>query len=84
MQMKKQRGRTHEILQPIGSRLYILRLWCAGEPLAAEWHASLEDPSTKERFGFSNLEQLFVFLMEQSEKDSANSSETTAMWRGGE
>jgi len=82
--MKRQPGRTHEIQQPIRSRSYILRLWRADEPPAAEWHASLEDPSTKERFGFSNLEQLFVFLMEQSEKDSAKSSETTAMWRGGE
>jgi hypothetical protein len=52
------------------SRSYILRLWCAGEPQAANWHASLEDPSTKERFGFSGLEQLFAFLMELSEGDS--------------
>ena len=82
--MRTQPGRPDENQQPIRSRSYILRLWCADEPPAAEWHASLEDPATKERFGFSNLEQLFVFLMEQSEKDSAKSSETTAMWRGGE
>jgi hypothetical protein len=67
--MKKQR-RIHQDQQAIHSRSYILRLWCAGEPQAGNWHASLEDPSTKERFGFSNLEQLFVFLMELSERDS--------------
>ena len=59
---------AHEDQQPIRSRSYILRLWCVDEPQAAEWHASLEDPSTRERFGFSCLEQLFVFLMELSEK----------------
>lgn len=74
MQMKKQPGRTHEIQQPICSRSYILRLWCAGEPLTAEWHASLEDPSTGERFGFATLEQLFAFLMELTESDSGMSS----------
>jgi len=66
------------------SRSYILRLWCADEPQTAVWHASLQDPSTNERFGFASLEQLFAFLMEQGEKDSAKSSGTTAMWRGGE
>ena len=50
------------------SRSYILRLWCVGEPRDADWHASLEDPFTKERFGFSSLEQLFAFLMEKSEE----------------
>ena len=66
--------RTHENQQPNRSRSYILRLWCAGEPAAADWHASLEDPSTNERFGFSSLEQLFAFLMETSERDSGLSS----------
>jgi len=56
------------------SRSYILRLWCADEQQAADWRASLEDPSTKERLGFSSLEQLFAFLMEQSETDSGMAS----------
>jgi hypothetical protein len=56
------------------SRSYVLRLWCEGEPGAGNWHASLEDPSTKERFGFSSLEQLFAFLMELSERESGMSS----------
>jgi hypothetical protein len=72
--MKKQPGRTHENQQPNRSRSYILRLWCVDEPQTAEWHASLEDPSTKERFGFSSLEELFAFLMELSERDSGTSS----------
>ena len=82
--MTIQPGQIHESHAPAHSRSYILRVWCVDEPQKADWHASLEDPSTRERWGFSSLEQLFAFLMEQSEKDSAKSSETTAMWRGGE
>ena len=69
--MGKQPKSSHADNQPVRSRSYILRLWCAGEPPAAVWHASLEDPFTKERFGFSSLEQLFAFLMESSERDSS-------------
>ena len=61
--------RTHENQQPIHSRSYLLRLWRADEPRTADWHASLEDPSTQERFGFSSLEQLFAFLIELGEKE---------------
>jgi len=69
--------------EPIHSRSYILRLWCADEPQAAEWHASLEDPSTRERFGFSGLEQLFAFLMERSERDSGMAGRTSEIGKGG-
>jgi len=69
-QMKDNRDELMTADQPIRSRSYILRLWCVDGPPTADWHASLEDPSTKERFGFSNLEQLFAFLMETSERDS--------------
>jgi len=69
MQMKRQPIRTHENHQPVHSRSYLLRLWCADAPPDAEWHASLEDPTTRERFGFSSLEQLFAFLMETSEEE---------------
>jgi len=65
---------TRQGQQPVNSRSYILRLWRANEPQPGEWHASLEDPSTGERFGFSSLEQLFAFLMEQSERDSGTTS----------
>jgi len=49
-------------------------MWCAGEPGAAEWRASLEDISTGERLGFAGLEQLFAFLMERSERDGGMSA----------
>lgn len=68
--MKKRPGQTDENQQPIHSRSYILRLWRTGEPQIAEWHASLEDTFTRERFGFSSLEELFAFLMELSERGS--------------
>jgi len=41
---------------------YVLRLWQSGEL----WCASLTDPVTGERFGFSSLEALFEFLREQT------------------
>jgi hypothetical protein len=72
--MKKLRIQARQGQQRGNSRVYILRLWRADEPQTAEWHASLEDPSTKERFGFSSLEQLFAFLMEQSERGSEMTS----------
>jgi hypothetical protein len=82
-QMKKQPGQTGENQHPIHSRTYILRLWRADEPRTAEWHASLEDPFTKERFGFASMEQLFAFLMEVSEKDSGMPGGISTMERGG-
>jgi hypothetical protein len=48
---------------------YLLRLWptdAAGQPV---WRASLENVQTGDRLGFANLEQLFVFLMQQTEHD---------------
>jgi len=81
--MKKQPRRTDENQHPIRSRSFILRLWRADEPHTTEWHASLEDPSTKERFGFSSLELLFAFLMELSERDSGMSGGISSMGKGG-
>ena len=72
--MRRQPGQTNESQQPIRSRSYILRLWRVDGPQTPEWYASLEDPSTKERFGFSSLEQLFSFLKVRCEKDSGISS----------
>ena len=81
--MRGQMGRTDESQQPVRSRSYILRLWCAEEPPAAQWHASLEDPSTRERYGFSSLEGLFAYLMERSERDSGLSGRASGMRKGG-
>ena len=77
--MRTQPRRTDENQQPNRSRSYILRLWCEDEPPAAEWHASLEDPSTRERYGFSSLEQMFAFLMELSERNGGVSSRMGTM-----
>ncbi len=82
--MKNSPVHTRQDQQHENSHSYILLLWRADEREASNWHASLEDTSTGERFGFASLEQLFVFLMEQSEKDSSKSSGATDMWRGGE
>lgn len=79
--MKTEPKRTDVNQRPISSRSYILRLWRVDEPQTAAWHASLDDPFTKERFGFSSLEQLFAFLMEISEMDSGGIS---TMGGGGE
>ena len=81
--MKNRTRRPDQNQQPIRSRSYLLRLWRAGEPQAAEWHASLEDPSTQERLGFSSLEQLFAFLMELSERDSGMSGGISSIGKGG-
>lgn len=81
--MKEQSRPTHDNQQTNRSRSYILRLWCADEPQAAEWHASLEDPSTRERYGFSSLEGLFAYLMEQSERDSGLPGGMSGMGKGG-
>ena len=54
--------------QPTTSRSYLMRLWATGVTNQQVWRASLEDVQSGERRGFANLEQLFVFLMEQTEQ----------------
>ena len=46
---------------------YLLRLWRASGGDPHLWRASLEDPSTGERTGFSDLEALIAFLLTQIE-----------------
>lgn len=50
-------------------RVYLLRLWRAEAP-DSSWRASLEYSHTGERIGFEGLEQLFAYLMEQTECDT--------------
>ncbi len=69
MHMENQSIRPHQNQQLIHSRSFILRLWRADEPHLDEWHASLEDPHTEERFGFAGLEELFAFVVELCEKN---------------
>jgi hypothetical protein len=44
-----------------------LRLWQTGSVEQQVWRASLEHVPTGERLGFATLEQLFVFLIQQTE-----------------
>ena len=57
-------------MQTIHKCSYILRLWRADQPNAADWRASLEIPGTGKRIGFASLEQLFAYLMDLSESNS--------------
>ena len=47
---------------------YLLRLWRASGGDSHLWRASLEDPLTGERTGFSDLEALIAFLLIQIEE----------------
>ena len=47
---------------------YLLRLWRASGGDSHLWRASLEDPLTGERTGFSDLEALIAFLLTQIEE----------------
>jgi hypothetical protein len=54
---------------------YLVRLW--QEIPGAPWRASAQDVATDERHGFANLESLFVFLREQTERTTqADKGET--------
>jgi hypothetical protein len=50
---------------------YLVRLWATGAAHQPVWRASLEDVQSGERRGFATLEQLFEFLMEQTEQSGA-------------
>jgi hypothetical protein len=45
---------------------YLLRLWRPDRDVIA-WQASLQDAKTGERIGFSDLEDLFAFLIRLAE-----------------
>lgn len=62
-QMKSPTASSHD-----KSCVYILRLWRA-DSSDSSWRASLENARTGGRIGFENLEHLFAFLMEQTERD---------------
>ncbi len=54
-------------------RSYLLRLWCTEQAETGCWRASLEDSHTGELIGFASLEELFAFLMQQSESSGSPS-----------
>ena len=43
---------------------YLLRLWRENDD--RPWRALLENPNTKERFGFANLNELIEFLEDKT------------------
>lgn len=53
---------------------YLLRLWWVDENGHSTWRASLENARTGTRIGFADLEQLFAFLIRQTEGDAADGS----------
>lgn len=50
-------------------RAYLLRFWSVMRDGSQVWFFLLEDPRTSERYGFSDLEELFDFLCEQTSQD---------------
>jgi len=50
---------------------YMLRLWRTQRQGMVEWCASLESPHTGERQSFASLEQLFAFLSERCQNQTA-------------
>lgn len=47
---------------------YLLRLWFVRQNDCGIWRASLEDPHTGTRSGFTDLEALMHFLEEQTQE----------------
>lgn len=45
---------------------YLIRLWASDEQGKEVWRASLENPHTGERLGFTSLERMFAFLQDQT------------------
>ena len=66
--MKKSLTQPNQDSLPMQNRSYILRLWRVEQAGVTNWRASLENPRSGERFGFTCLEQLFAFLIELTEK----------------
>lgn len=50
-------------------RSYLLRLWRQGSDPSASWYASLEDPVTGTRRGFSSIEEMLAYFRQQFVED---------------
>ena len=53
---------------------FLLRLWQAESKGDLVWRASLESSRTEERWGFANLDELLVFLRQQTAGTSGSSA----------
>jgi hypothetical protein len=47
---------------------YLLRLWPTRDDRKLIWRGSLVDPATGERHGFASLEDMFRFLIAETER----------------
>ena len=52
--------------EPPDYAAYLLRLWRETSAEEAQWRASLQNPHTGERVGFSSLRDLFAFLEKET------------------
>ena len=64
-----------------GYRSYLLRLWRIGTADMPSWRASLEDARTHQRRNFASLEQLYAFLIDETDgaPDSDDAVSDTAL-----
>lgn len=53
---------------PPQHRSYLLRLWRSGD--RKTWRAMVEEVGSHERHYFADLEELFIFLREQTKSES--------------
>jgi hypothetical protein len=62
---------TRSTNEPIPDYLaYLLRLWRTRGDRADGWRASLTYPGSGERHGFASLDDLFLFLQQQTDAGS--------------
>jgi hypothetical protein len=47
---------------------FLLRLWSTSDGRKLIWRGSLVDPATGERHGFASLEDMFQFLIAETER----------------
>ena len=57
-------------------RSYLLRLWRSKSETTISWFASLEDPVSGERKGFSSLEAMITFLESDHENDKKSPTQS--------
>lgn len=50
---------------------YLLRMWEENSQIESPWRIVLVDPHTGERWGFSDLQRLLVFLQAEMDRHSA-------------
>lgn len=53
---------------------FLLRLWCVKDEDGVVWRASLEDAHTGERKGFADVQSLFAFLNERTQRTMSDES----------